>query len=326
MPLYQKLRIASELDEHYEQLIDESNPCFDEKYPSENMGYVYTWNTDFQKFFELLKSTEPIQSNCIKCKKNTTHKLQETKIGINLPQKPYEVYIMSIQEDRHLDVLAEQGQLNDLPQLIESRKITDHLIGQVFTKISTCCCCGTFGYSIFHINSSNKCYTFCKIGEFPSIRDIHKVEMIQYESCGKKLKNIIRDHYFRALEFHHHGLGIASFVEGRRTIEGLIQLKIDKSKNKNLSLRNQKINIIIDALNETSEEKIQNSLKSAYIQLYKHFSAGIHTGSDKECQEKFPLLWKGLEYLIKVEMNAITTKEAEISYQNAINKIINSSQ
>lgn len=137
-------------------------------------------------------------------------------------------------------------------------------------------------------------HAIMKIGQYPSVADIHIGQIKQYKSVLAKedLKE-----FTRAIGLAANGVGIGSFVYLRRIFEKLIFeaseqaiVNGDTSKERFATLRmDEKIESLKDSLPETLVE-----LRSVYSIL----SKGIHELTEQECLTYFDALRVGIELIL----------------------------
>lgn len=144
-------------------------------------------------------------------------------------------------------------------------------------------------YYIFSISGK----TATKIGQFPSLADLHTGGEKKYRKIlGAKHKEFIR-----AIRLSANGIGIGSFVYLRRVFEELIE----------------RAHIEAKKANDWDEEKYTKSRMDDKIQLlkkylpsflvenrkiYKILSKGIHALSEEECLKYYSLIKAGIELML----------------------------
>lgn len=133
-----------------------------------------------------------------------------------------------------------------------------------------------------------------KIGQYPSVADIHIGQIKQYDKLltKEKLKE-----FTRAVGLAANGVGIGSFVYLRRIFEHLINEAYVKSSNeKKVDEPNfQKIRM------DDKIELLKNYLPSFLVQnrsIYKILSKGIHELDENTCLAHFDTLKVGIEIIL----------------------------
>lgn len=150
-----------------------------------------------------------------------------------------------------------------------------------------------------------------KIGQFPSIADLARPELIKYRKILSKEDSA---ELRRAIGLHAQGIGIGSYTYLRRILERIV----DKAKAKAIS--DGKIN-----LDEYTHKKVADRIKmlTSYLPdvlvknstVYGIISKGIHELSEDECIEYFPVLLECI-YMI-LEKWEQERKQAELEKQLA---------
>lgn len=150
--------------------------------------------------------------------------------------------------------------------------------------------------------------TFQKIGQYPSIADLHISKIKQYDKIlGKeKLKE-----FTKAIGLAANGVGIGSFVYLRRIFEGLLEEAHQKASgaagwdvNQYSQARvNEKILLLKEFL---PPFLVENRT------LYGILSKGIHSLSEEECLEYFDIVKTGIEFILDEKQEAYE-KERKIN-------------
>lgn len=160
-------------------------------------------------------------------------------------------------------------------------------------------------------------YAIMKIGQYPSVADIHRGQIKQYKSVLSKedLKE-----FTRAIGLAANGVGIGSFVYLRRIFEKLIfeasaQAITDGivDANKFASLRmDEKIESIKDYLPDTLVEMKQ---------VYGILSKGIHELTEQECLAYFDTMRVGIELILDEKLEKKRKADKKKLALSAISKI-----
>jgi hypothetical protein len=159
-----------------------------------------------------------------------------------------------------------------------------------------------FYFSIYW-NSEEK--YFMKIGQYPSIADLH-ISKINKE-YNKVIDGETLKEFTRAIGLAANGVGIGSFVYLRRIFEKLIWETYSEKKdsltttedNFRKSKMEEKITILKDYLPEfLVEHKI----------LYSILSVGIHELSENECLMYFDVVKSGIEQILDEKVETLNKK------------------
>lgn len=156
-----------------------------------------------------------------------------------------------------------------------------------------------------------------KVGQFPSIADIHIGEIKQY---NKVLSKEQMREFTKGIGLAANGVGVGSFVYLRRIFEGLIydtaqeivangeldKVKFDQSR------MNEKINLIKNYL---PDFLVKNKT------IYNILSKGIHELSEKECLDYFNVVRQGIELILDEKLDALRKEEKRKKAIGAINSI-----
>lgn len=166
-----------------------------------------------------------------------------------------------------------------------------------------------------------KQYFFQKVGQFPSIADLHISKFKQYDKVidKKHLKEITR-----GIGLAANGVGIGSFVYLRRVFEFLIeeahqQAIKDTDWNEDDYLKSKVVERI---------DLLKYHLPSFLVEnksIYSILSVGIHKLNEQECLKYFEALKVGIELILdeKVELNNKKRKieEAKLKLQQITQQI-----
>jgi|JI8StandDraft_1071087.scaffolds.fasta_scaffold120951_2 hypothetical protein len=143
---------------------------------------------------------------------------------------------------------------------------------------------------IFHSNDG----ILKKIGQFPSLADLATPDLQKYRPV---LGNDGFRELTRAVGLASHGVGVGAFVYLRRRFESLIEkAREEASKEKDWDEETYQ--------RARMDEKIsilKNHLPTFLVQnrsLYGIMSVGVHTLSENECLEAFPIVRVGIELML----------------------------
>lgn len=148
--------------------------------------------------------------------------------------------------------------------------------------------------------------TIQKIGQYPSIADLNRVEIGKYRKIlGESYKE-----FSKAVGLVSHGIGIGSFVYLRRIFENLIEeahqeaIKIESwdEENYNRSRMDGKILLLKEYL---PDFLIKNRI------IYSILSKGIHQLSENECLKYFDAVKLGIELILDDKLEKLN-REAKI--------------
>lgn len=160
---------------------------------------------------------------------------------------------------------------------------------------------------VYHSHSNN---SITKIGQYPSVADIHIGQVKQYDKVLDK--GIMRE-FTKAIGLAANGVGIGSFVYLRRIFEKLIFDAFNDA--------NQEGNLDLELFNkQRMDEKIKSLegyLPSFIVQhsaIYGILSKGIHELSEEECLEYFDTMRASIEMILdqRVEQREKKKKEEEV--------------
>lgn len=171
--------------------------------------------------------------------------------------------------------------------------------------------------TIIVIHSSNE-NAIMKIGQFPSVADIHIGQVKQYD---KVLDKSILKEFTKAIGLAANGVGIGSFVYLRRIFEKLVFDAFNDA--------NQGGSLDLELFNkQRMDEKIKSLegyLPPFIVQrsaIYGILSKGIHELSEEECLAYFDTMRASIEMILdqRVEQREKKKKEEEVQKRiDAIN-------
>lgn len=163
----------------------------------------------------------------------------------------------------------------------------------------------------------------CKVGQSPSIADMHIAQVRQYDKVIEK--NDLKD-FTRAIGLAANGIGIGSFVYLRRIFERLIAeiasqqiaLGVFSKEDFNRLRMNEKI----DLLKETLPEFIVEQKN-----IYGIISKGIHELSEQECLDMFDAMRFSIEMILDAKLDNYLRnekiKQAKATISKFANKLAN---
>lgn len=166
--------------------------------------------------------------------------------------------------------------------------------------------------AVFH---SPKSSILMKVGQFPSVADIHIGQVKQY---NKVLEKPILKEFTKAIGLAANGVGIGSFVYLRRIFENLIYEVLEEAKDL----------IDIEAFKtQRMDEKIEtlkNYLPPFIVenkQIYGILSKGIHELEEEECLAYFDCMRNSIELILNERLVQIEKKKKEEQVKKSIQEI-----
>ena len=162
-------------------------------------------------------------------------------------------------------------------------------------------------------------YFLEKIGQYPSIADLHISQIKEY---SKVIPREILKEFTKAIGLAANGVGIGSFVYLRRIFENLIEeahinAKKDNGWNEETyqkSRMNEKIEILNNHLPDFLVE---------HKQLYGILSKGIHELEEQECLSHFLPVKTGIEMILDEKVIEQEKAQKRLKASNAIKNISN---
>lgn len=154
-----------------------------------------------------------------------------------------------------------------------------------------------------------------KVGQYPSVADIHIGKIKQYD---KELRKPDLKEFTRAIGLAANGVGIGSFVYLRRIFENLIQEAFDEAKSS------------IDVVTfdkQRMDEKIytlKDYLPSFIVEnraVYGILSKGIHELSEDECLAYFDCMRSSIELILDERIEQVKKRKKEELVRKSINDI-----
>lgn len=157
--------------------------------------------------------------------------------------------------------------------------------------------------------AQNVRYVFQKIGQFPSLADLHISKVKQYDKILEREK--IKE-FTRAIGLAANGIGIGSYVYLRRIFEDLVE------EAHQLGLQAAGWDEDIYTKSRMSERigMLEHHLPkflSDHKQIYGILSVGIHSLNEQECLDHFDTLKDGIEMILdeKIEKRLKEKKSAD---------------
>ncbi len=133
-----------------------------------------------------------------------------------------------------------------------------------------------------------------KIGQYPSLADLAVPDLQKYRSVlgDEKFRELTR-----AVGLASHGVGVGAFVYLRRIFEALIKKARDQAATEqgwaDEAFENARMDEKIAILKQHLPKFLVDNRK-----LYGIMSMGVHTLSESECLETFPVVRVGIELIL----------------------------
>ena len=156
-----------------------------------------------------------------------------------------------------------------------------------------------------------------KIGQYPSMADLHIGQIKQYKKVLSKEK---MKEFTRAIGLAANGVGIGSFVYLRRIFESLIfEIAQDAIQSGKLDQK-----LFTQARMDKKIEYLKEDLPIFLIEnknIYGILSKGIHELSEKDCLEYFDVLRTSIELILDEHLVACQKIEKMEKASKALNSI-----
>lgn len=154
-------------------------------------------------------------------------------------------------------------------------------------------------------DSANNEYVLMKIGQFPSVADLHISKIRQYDKIlsNDKLKEITK-----AVGLAANGVGIGSFVYLRRVFEDLIE----EAHSLALLEPNWDENSYSKSRMDEKIDLLKHHLPLFLVEnrvLYSILSKGIHELDENECLEHFEAIKVGIELILDEKVEEYNKKK-----------------
>lgn len=160
--------------------------------------------------------------------------------------------------------------------------------------------------------------TIMKVGQYPSVADIHIGEIKQY---NKVLNENLMKEFTKAIGLAANGVGIGSFVYLRRIFEQLIIEALNEavSDNPNFDKKQfeaSRVDEKIDALKEHLPKFLYENKR-----IYGILSKGIHELTEEECLTYFDCMRSSIELILDEKLDLLQKKTKEENVRKQINLI-----
>lgn len=138
-------------------------------------------------------------------------------------------------------------------------------------------------------------HSIMKVGQYPSVADMHIGQIMQYKSVLAKedLKELTR-----AIGLAANGVGIGSFVYMRRIFEKLINVEAEKALKAGEITKEGFARLRMDEKIEALKSYLPETLVE-FKDMYGILSKGIHQLSEQECLAYFDVMRNGIELILE---------------------------
>lgn len=177
---------------------------------------------------------------------------------------------------------------------------------------------GTLFHFLIRLDEKDGDKAVSKVGQYPSVADIHIGQVHKYDAVLKKEK--MRE-FTKAIGLAANGVGIGSYVYLRRVFEHLVFEAVERIQkddgdfNKELfdkSKMNEKIKMLAGYLPEFVVENYK---------IYGILSKGVHELSEDECKEYFTVLRESIEMILDEKLERLQKEKRKKEIRTALNTI-----
>lgn len=177
---------------------------------------------------------------------------------------------------------------------------------------------GTLFHFLIRLDEKDGDKAVSKVGQYPSVADIHIGQVHKYDAVLKKEK--MRE-FTKAIGLAANGVGIGSYVYLRRVFEHLVFEAVERIQkddgdfNKELfdkSKMNEKIKMLAGYLPEFMVENYK---------IYGILSKGVHELSEDECKEYFTVLRESIEMILDEKLEGLQKEKRKKEIRTALNTI-----
>lgn len=252
----------------------------------------------FHKNSEFCNENKSIDSFCIECSKDTTF-LSNNSSFQGLENIFYNLQMNSPDDEPNINYLSNLETISTFQREFSCpRSPHDSSHSHIIT---------------FKIANGK----IIKIGQFPSLANLAKVEIVKY----KKLNNDIYTELNRAIGLASHGVGVGAFVYLRRILEKhIVNQKIDELiKEGHLAVQDT---IKIDF--KTKIKLVKDYLPNFLVdnpKIYSILSMGMHELDEGECKSVFPIIRTAIEIILDEKIEQIEKERKAKSIGLQLNKI-----
>lgn len=156
-----------------------------------------------------------------------------------------------------------------------------------------------------------------KVGQFPSVADIHIGQVKQYD---KVLEKPILREFTKAIGLAANGVGIGSFVYLRRIFENLVFDAFNEAKDDNAVDEGQ-----FNSLRMDEKIKSLNGYLPSFIvesnSIYGVLSKGIHELTEEECLAYFDCMRQSIELILDERLEQLEKKKKVAEVKKALSSI-----
>lgn len=178
--------------------------------------------------------------------------------------------------------------------------------------------CGRYGDTIdIYIYFDEEDHSIQKVGQYPSIADIHIAQVKQY---NKVLPKEDLKEFTRAIGLAANGVGIGSFVYLRRIFEKLIFEAYNTAKNDGVIDEEKFKRLHMDERIKELKHYLPDTLVEI-AGVYGILSKGIHQLSEEECLAYFDAMRVGIEIILDDKLEQKKREEKRRSAIASISKI-----
>ena len=156
-----------------------------------------------------------------------------------------------------------------------------------------------------------------KVGQFPSVADIHIGQVKQYDKVLDK--SILRE-FTKAIGLAANGVGIGSFVYLRRIFENLVFDAFNEAKNDNAVDEGQ-----FNSLRMDEKIKSLNGYLPSFIvennSIYGILSKGVHELTEEECLDYFDCMRQSIELILDERLEQLEKKKKVAEVKKTLSSI-----
>lgn len=190
---------------------------------------------------------------------------------------------------------------------------------EVFETILKCKRYGTYIHFFVRIEKEPK--SISKVGQYPSVADIHIGQVHKYDKVLSKER--MRE-FTKAIGLAANGVGVGSFVYLRRIFEHLVFEAKEMAKKENPDFNETEFEV------SRMNEKIV--MLSGYIpdfmvennHIYGILSKGIHELSEEECKRYFTILRESIEMILDEKLEAVRKEAKKKEIKRSLSQIASS--
>lgn len=156
-----------------------------------------------------------------------------------------------------------------------------------------------------------------KVGQFPSVADIHIGQVKQYDKV--LAKSILRE-FTKAIGLAANGVGIGSFVYLRRIFENLVFDAFNEAKDDNAVDEGQ-----FNSLRMDEKIKSLNGYLPSFIvennSIYGILSKGVHELTEEECLAYFDCMRQSIELILDERLEQLEKKKKVAEVKKTLSSI-----